>query len=139
MLRDLNSDEKALIENRRLRFDLFLAERMPVLTDFMLRLELPNPAMVLVEADKYLAALDEWLRDQHVDPNEKTWLVTRLGYFIGEYLVQRLDGCWNLNEIPDSRYFGRFVVGSFSHASNQNAMIDPFVVADACIAEPPGR
>lgn len=138
-MRELTLDENENLDRRRKGFDSFLEERMPVLTDFMQRLELPNAALVLVDADKYLPALDQWLKDQVIEPADKTWLLTRLGYFVGEYLVQRLGGCWFLNEAADSRYFAHYVVGRFVRASNANAMVDPFAVADACIAEPPGR
>lgn len=138
-MRDLTSEEMEILDRRRKGFDSFLEERMPVLTDFMQKLELPNPALVLIEAGKYLPALDEWLKDQVVEPSDKTWICTRLGYFVGEYLVQRFGGCWFLNELPDSRYFGHYVVGHFSQTSNPRAMVSPFVAADVCIAEPPGR
>jgi hypothetical protein len=111
---------------------------MPVLADFIERLALPNPALVLVEAEKYLPAIDLWLKAQIIAPSDRTWILTRLGYFIGEYLVQQLGGCWYLSAIPDSKYFGRYVVGRFARASNPNAMVDPFAVAEVCIADPSG-
>lgn len=138
-MRELTFDEEEIIEHRRKGFNTFLEERMPVLTDFMQRLELPDPALVLVEADRYLPALDQWLKDQIVDPSDRIWILTRLGYFVGEYFVQRFGGYWFLNEVVDSRYFGCYVVGRFAGVSNVNAMVDPFTVANACVAEPPGR
>jgi hypothetical protein len=138
-MRELTKAEVDLIDRRRARFDLFLEERMPMLTEFMQLLELPNPAFVLVEADKYLPALDQWLKGQVIDSSDDVWILTRLGYFVGEYLVQRLRGCWFLNEVIDSKYFAHYVAGQFGEASNHNAMVDPFVVAEAYIAEPPGR
>src|SRR5262245_39326005 len=100
-MRELTKAEMDLIDRRRTRFDLFLEERMPVLTEFMRLLELPNPAFVLVEADKYLPALDQWFKEQVIDSSDTAWILTRLGYFVGEYLVQRLRGCWFLNEVVD--------------------------------------
>jgi hypothetical protein len=76
---------------------------------------------------------------QTIEPSDRISLLSRLGYFIGEYLVQRLNGNWFLNELPDSRYFSRYVVGYFARASNPKAMVDPFEVGNAFIAEPPGR
>ena len=138
-MRELTLDEKDNIDRRKRGFDSFLADRMSVLTDFMQRLELPNPALVLVEADRYLPALDQWLKDQVIEPSDRIWILTRLGYFVGEYLVQKFGGCWFLNEVVDSMYFGNYVVGRFAGISNINAMVDPFSVANTCVAEPPGR
>jgi hypothetical protein len=138
-MRDLTSAEKELIDRRRAKLDKFLDERMPVLADFVERLELPDPPMVLVESEKYLPALDQWLRDQVIEASDRGWVLTRLGYFAGEYLVQRLGGCWFLNDGPDTKYFARYVVGRFSGAANRNAMVDPFEIAAEVVDAPPGR
>jgi hypothetical protein len=63
--------DEEIIEHRQKQFDSFLQERMPVLADFMGLLELPDPAMVLVEADRYLPPLDAWLKDQVISPSDK--------------------------------------------------------------------
>ena len=139
VIRELTLQESTLLEKRRAGFQAFLEERMPVLTDFVQRLALHDPALVLVDAERYLPSLDQWLKDQLVDSTDRVWLLTRLGYFIGEYLVQRHGGCWLLNEIPDSTTFGRYVVGRFVKVSNRSAMFDPFAIADDCISCPPGR
>ena len=138
-IRKLTSQEAFMLEKRNAGLEAFLIERMPVLTDFMERLNVGDPALVLVEAERYLPSLDKWLKDQCIDSSDRVWLLTRLGYFIGEYLVQRLGGCWLLNDVPDSKTFGRYVVGRFVKVSNGNAMVDPFAVADECIGNPPGR
>lgn len=139
-MRPLTPSEIEMLDRRRAGFDEFLAERMPVLAEFMQVLQFPNPALVLVEAEKYLAGLDQWVSLQVIgSEDDRIWLLTRLGYFVGEYLVQGLNGCWIFNENPESQTFGRYVVGQFSKIRNRNAMVDPFMVADMCIAEPPGR
>jgi hypothetical protein len=142
-MRSLSEDERLIIGRRRAAFDGFLAERMPALADFMSRLELPEPPLVLVEAERYLPQLDRWLRDQQVpdapDDPSRLWLLTRLGYYVGEYLVQRHVGHWFLNETPDTRFFGKYVVGSFYRAHNPNAMVDAFGVAQAYLQSAQGR
>lgn len=119
--------------------DSFLSERMPVLAEFVELLKLPDPLLVLVEAEKYLPAIDQWLGPQEVTPADHHWLCVRIGYFVGEYLVQKFGGCWFLDEIPDSRYFGHYVVGQFTRCANHRAMVDPLLVAEVCISEPAGR
>lgn len=138
-MRGLTLEEKEILDRRRSGFEAFLDERMPVLLDFMQRLELPDPAMVLAEADHFLPALDAWLKNQVIEPADRNWILTRVGYFVGEFLVQRLRGHWFLNDVPDSRYFGHYVVGRFARPVHPNAMVDPFAVAFAYVSEPPGR
>ncbi|MBN1917848.1 MAG: hypothetical protein JW889_08070 [Verrucomicrobia bacterium] len=139
MGRALTPDEEELRERRRKALPSFLEERMLVLADFAERLELQTPAMITTEPERYLAAIDEFMRRQEIAEDDRIWILTRMGYYIGELLVQRLGGRWFLNEIPDSRYFLHYVVGKFSHAANPSAMVAPFEVAAHFVAQPPGR
>lgn len=130
-MRELTVSEKAEHDRRLAQFNLFLEERMPVLTDFVGRLTLPDPPMVLIDADSFLVGISEFMEGQKATAEARTWILTRIGYFIGEWLIQKYGGCWFLNAIPDTRYFLRYVVGQFSRLPNQSAMIDPFHVAEA--------
>jgi hypothetical protein len=138
-VRNLSDQEEKELARRKAGFDAFLQERMPVLVDFMQALELQNAADVLQDAEKFVSPLDVYLKDQTITDDDRIWILTRLGYFIGELLVQKLNGCWLLNENPDSRTFMRYVVGQFSKIKNTQAMIDPFFVADTYLSEAPGR
>ncbi len=65
--------------------------------------------------------------------------MARMAYYIGEYFVQKYNGCWYVNEIPDSRYFARFVLGNFNIPSERALMIDPFAVAEIYVSDRPPR
>jgi hypothetical protein len=138
-MRQLNENERRQLEVRRQRFEQFLAERLPVLTDFMARLELSDPQLVLVAADRYVSAVDAWLTWQVIEGDDRVWLLTRVGYLVGECLVQKFGGCWLINEVPDSAFFGRYVVGQFPGAANPDATVDPFALAASLVDQPPGR
>ena len=62
-----------------------------------------------------------------------------MGYYIGEYFVQKHKGGWYVNEIPNSRYFASFVVGKFNIPSQRALMLDPFEVAAAYVSAPAPR
>ncbi|QDU12733.1 hypothetical protein CA11_05130 [Gimesia maris] len=128
-MRELSNWEKELFNKRKKLFESFLEERMPVLVSFVESLELSNASMVVVEADTFLPSISQFMENQHIEKEDRTWIITRIGYFIGEWFVQKYGGCWYLNEIPDTRYFLRYVIGKFMSISNQNAMIDPFACA----------
>jgi len=138
-MRELSPREQAELDRRRAGFDAFLNERMPVLADFAEALELKSPQLIVADPERYLPSIDAFMMNQVVEADDRVWIVTRLGYFIGEVLVQRLGGCWLLNEIPASRYFLRYVVGQFTRIRNPNAMVDPFEVASAFVSTPPTR
>ncbi|HEY4259147.1 MAG TPA: hypothetical protein VGM98_03260 [Schlesneria sp.] len=138
-MRKLTPDEQELLDNRKRSFEAFHEERMPVLVHFMEVLSLPEPGLVLVHAERYLPPLDQWLQRQTINDEHRAWLGARVTYFVGEYFAQMLNGYWLVNEYPDTRTFARYVIGGFSRIPNSNAMLDPFSIADECLAEPPGR
>jgi hypothetical protein len=115
------------------KFEQFLAERMPVLVQFAQALGSPEPHRILNEPHLFSRGISDWLSNQVVGSSDRVWLVTRLGYFVGEYLVMRYGGAWFVNEAPTSRYFGRYVVGHFGRLANSNALADPFEVAMAAV------
>src|SRR5438132_10181874 len=81
-MRNLSETEQALRERRRAGFDAFFQESRPVLVDFMKRLGFEEPHAVLLDARKFLGPLDAWMRAQVVGTDQRTWILTRLGYFI---------------------------------------------------------
>jgi hypothetical protein len=135
----MTPEEQKLLVERRKRFNRILAEQSPVLHEFAEVLELPNPPMILVEPDDYVAPIAQFMRDQTVEEDDRVWIITRLGYFIGEVLCKRLGGCWFLNDWPGTRYFLRIVVGRFGAGTRPNVMADPFEAASEFVAHPPGR
>lgn len=138
-MRELTQEEKATRDRMREQFDLFLEERMPLLADFMERLGFNDPTLIVMDPEECLQTIDHFMKDQIVGSDDRIWILTRIGCYIGDLLVHRFGGCWFLNEIPDSRYFLRYVVGMFTGARNQSAMVDPFYVADVYLCEPSGR
>jgi hypothetical protein len=135
----ITTEESSLIDKRKKELDTILNERMPVLVEFFTDLEAPQPHAVLTEAERYVDFLGAFMENQVVGEEDVSWVVTRTGYFIGEYLVQKYQGCWMVNETPDSRTFGRIVTGRFLRLPNQAAMVDPFEVAVAFVRSFPPR
>jgi hypothetical protein len=115
-------------------FPRFLEERMPILVEFAEALGGAEPHRILNEPGLFLPGISEWLAHQTISPDDRSWLVTRLGYFVGELFVTKFSGAWLLNEIEGSKYFGRYVVGQFASLSNKNAQFDPFEVAMQAIS-----
>lgn len=136
----MTSEEMLLLEKRKAGFDQFYQELMPVLVDFAGKLGI-NPAHeVLQHAGQFAPYFDQALQSMVVaNEQERFWLLTRIGYFIGEYFAQKYAGCWYVNDIQGSRYFGRYVVGRFSRLSNPRAALDPFLIAQAYVDAPVPR
>ncbi len=134
----LSESEEALVTRRRRGLGAFLGERVPVLIDFASRLDLPSPESICLAPSRYLEPIDTWARQQFVAGADRAWLLTRLGYFVGECVAGQFGGSWFLDEVAGSRFFGRYVVGRFQPPIAPAAMIDPFGVADAYLAEAVG-
>jgi hypothetical protein len=138
-MRELTTDQRALFERRRSQLDAFFEESRPVLVDFMTRLELPEPHLVLKDAVRYLPAVDQWMSAQVVTPEDQNWIGTRIGYFIGEVLNQHLGGHWFVEDDPQSPNFGQYVVGRFTQVPNPSATASPFALAMYYVSQTPSR
>ena len=138
MNRILSQEEKKLLETRKKGFDSFLEERMPVLRDFMQSVGFQEPHMVLLDAESFLTPLEEYLKYQKIEENDKNWILTIIGYFFGEYFVQKYDGYWYLNDDPETHTFLKYVVGGFSKLKTTMA-IDTFELAKDYVNEDSGR
>lgn len=138
-MRSLSEQERTVLQKRKANFEGFFAEIGPVLCDFFESLRVPDAEMVIAHPSQFVSILDAFMKDQTIEEKDYIWIMTRLGYFIGEWLVQRFGGCWFVVEDPDSRLFARYAVGRFSHCSRENAAIDPMEVANAFLSEPRGR
>ena len=127
------------INERKSHFEKFREERLPVLHEFSKNLGFANPHEILLKPGMFLEALSNWLSEQEISEDNKVWLATRVGYYIGEYFVVTYDGCWSVCETSSSRYYGRFVVGEFSAFNNPAALLDPIEAAMHFVNEPKGR
>lgn len=140
-MHELTQDQQEKLDRRRAGLDQYLEERMPVLVEFCDRLELPEPHRVLIEAELFLAPIDDWVAQQELDGDvnqeDRVWLASRLAYFLGELLAQRFHGCWFVDDNPNGRYFGNYVVGQFSHFPN--GRVDPSVAIWDLLSQPVGR
>lgn len=135
-----SDDEVATLERRKAAFDGFYEQLIPALVEFVGRLGIQPAHEVLNQAAQYVPHVSTAVRDLAVeDGQDRVWLLTRMGYFIGEYFAQKYGGCWYVNDIEGSRYFARYVVGRFSRLDASSAMIDPFEVAQAYVDTKPPR
>ena len=85
----------AFLSNVVQHFSTYFSEMMPVLADFCRLLELPNPELVVADPWLYFTPIAEWIDEleQHELPSiaDRPWLVARLGYLIGELMVNRFS------------------------------------------------
>lgn len=126
-----------VLERRKAGFDHFYSELMPVLVEFVDSLGIHPAHEVLNHAAQYVPHVQSALAQMVVaDDDDRHWLLTRMVYFIGEYFVQQFGGCWYVSDIPDSRYFGRYVVGQFRTATTPGGMVEPFELAVRYIDSP---
>lgn len=138
-MRNLTKQEAQELKVKNDAFFDFCEEILSILGDFAERLGLKDPAMIVSNPDFYLSDIDRFLERLQIDEEDFAWIAARVGYFIGEIIVARLDGCWFVNDIPDSRYFARYLVGQFSKGKRNGSMIDPLEAAVGFLVQPPPR
>jgi len=122
---------------RQARFAVFHAELAPVLVDFVDALGIAPADQVLRQAGEYVPYVERALSEMAIaDADDRSWLLVRMVYFIGEYFAQQYGGSWYVNETPGSPLFGRCVVGKFRTLSNSALMIDPLAIASSYVDLP---
>ena len=133
----MTAKEKLELEKRKNGFDAFRKERMPILHGFAEILGCENPHEILIAPEKFLYYIDGYMEMQDVTNANRTWLLTRIGYFIGEFLISKFGGCWMVDEGVGSKTFARYVVGEFEGEAEK--VIDPFFFAQTYVDTPPPR
>jgi hypothetical protein len=127
-------DEDVVLERRQAELEDFYKGLLPALVDFVERLGIRPAHEVLNHAQQFAPHLETALRDlAPADEDDRTWLLTRVAYFVGEFFVQKHQGCWYVNDVKGSRYLARYVVGRFPRVPNSGTMLDPFEVAQAFV------
>ncbi|EIK64154.1 hypothetical protein PflQ8_2442 [Pseudomonas fluorescens Q8r1-96] len=137
-MRQMTDEEKTELKKRKDRFDVFRKECMPVLHDFANILGCESPHEILIVPEKFLPYISKYMAAQDVSDSNRIWLMTRIGYFIGEWLVGKFDGCWVVDESVESKTFSRYVIGEFGGAG-AGKVIDPFSLAQAYVDTRPPR
>ncbi len=136
----MQPDAKTTLERRQDQFENFYNELMPSLVYFLKRLGIEPAHEVLNHASAFkepiAAALQNLVAEDDAD---RIWLISRVGYFIGEYFAQKFSGHWFVNDVEGSKFFARYVVGRFTAPVRSNAMIDPFDAAQAYVDSPVPR
>lgn len=135
----MNSGDDTLIEARKAKFDQFRQELNPALVDFVERLGISPADAVLKDAEAYVPYLAAATQDlTSDDDDDRIWFLTRIGYFIGEYLCQKLQGGWYVEDEAGSMYFARYVVGRFASATTLR-VVEPFELAQSYVDAAPPR
>ncbi|MDH2436134.1 hypothetical protein QCD60_26745 [Pokkaliibacter sp. MBI-7] len=134
----MNKNPESILKERINNFEKFRKERLPVLHKFSEAIGLPNPHEILLVPKRYLPYLDEFLEDQVIEEHNRSWLITRIGYFFGEILVEEFQGCWMVDENTSSENFTKYVIGDFENNIN-TLTVDPFLFAARFVDTPAPR
>lgn len=131
------------VHARQHRLTDFAQEGEQLLLEFAQASQLESHASVLQKAKacaKLLQVVDAQLADAYLEEEDRTWLVPRLGYAIGQYFILDYNSNWGVNTQPDSPQYGHYVVlvPSPSDASKVYP-VDPFEAAYEYVYQEPDR
>lgn len=136
----MSPDQIKLLQKRTDDFEAFYRSLLPALVEFVGLLGISSAHEVLKSASQFNQLVERATQNMVSESDEdRVWLITRMAYFIGEVFVQRFGGCWFVDELPDTKYFARYVVGKFGFGIKSSAMIDPFEIATAYVDGPSPR
>ena len=129
-------NSREFLEGRKGGFSRFLEERMDVLSEFASGLGFGSPQLIVAQPSAFVEAIDRYMSCQDISEDDFSWIVSRIGYFIGEVLIERYSGCWMIVDDTSSRLFARYVVGQFP---GRAMVVDPFEAAVEYVRAPKGR
>lgn len=134
---------KDTIQERRDNLETFAKESYPVIVDFAERLEHPDPSSILLKKEEmilFIGTVAEFMRAEPVDEETRVWISVRIGYLIGEYLIQKYEGHWGVNLNEKSPQHGHYVVFAVSPRNEEKAYpVDPFEAANEFVNQEPDR
>lgn len=135
--------DNELIEKRKAGLDQFVTESFSVIVDFADRLGINDPHKVLTDfnclKDFIFSTVNDFVKSQIIKQNDRAWIITRIGYLLGEYFKEKYSGYWTVNENRNSKQFGHYVI--FVKSSNGSLLypIDVFSAAMEYIDQNPDR
>lgn len=134
---------KEVIQERRANLEQFSKESYPVIIDFAERLEHNDPSSILLDQEVmslFVGTVAEFMRAEPVDEETGLWISVRIGYLIGEYLIQKYEGHWGVNLNKNSPQYGHYVVFALSPKNKEKAYpVDPFEAANEFVNQAPDR
>jgi hypothetical protein len=141
-MRPLTSEERATMNRRKDDFPEVMADIPRMIKELADGVGLQGPGVPVERFDELLTRVDEAIQDldtQSLDEEAYLWLLTRLGYFAGEFLARRHQGHWMLQTDPDADFFLRYVVSGFEGPLGANTTVDPMHLAENILRLPTGR
>lgn len=112
------------------QFDSFYNDVIGALVEFIGDMGISPAHEVLNNAPKFVSSLSDALSRAVVEGEEdRVWLISRVGYFVGEYFSQKFRGGWRVCPDVDSAMYARYVVCDFELDEWRGRMIDPFEVS----------
>lgn len=136
----MSPEQAELLRERQEGFDDFYQALMPGLVEFVGELGITPAHMVLKQAEHYVKYVEEGTQDLEIESEkDHTAFLIPMAWFIGEVFVQKLRGCWFVDDLTQSRYFASYVVGKFKQPINPLLRIDPFGMAKEYIESPRPR
>jgi hypothetical protein len=133
----------ALIEKRKSELENFVKESFPVSVDFAGRLGLSNPHEILMDfnclKNFIFSTVNDFMKSQTIEPDDRVWIITRIGYLLGEYFKGKYSGYWAVNENKDSVQYGHYVIFAASPTANVTYPIDVLGAAATFVDQHPER
>jgi len=86
----MKAEENILLQKRQQDFTDFYAKLLPALVDFIGKIGIQPAHEVLNHAVQFEPYVSQATGNFVVeDEDDRTWLKTKMGYYIGEYFVQK--------------------------------------------------
>ena len=136
----LSPEQVELLKRRCDAFPAFVADSPVAAADFIRSILRVDAAPYLADFDLFIDSIDEMVGHVVLDEGGRSFLVTRLLYFVAEYLIRRYRASWQVDAVPFSRTFGQYVIDiPLDDKSLGTLRISPYAVATDYVRRDPPR
>jgi hypothetical protein len=129
------------IQKRIAGFQSFKDDSFDCVGDLAAAAGCQGPDAVASDPEKALAIIDPWLKTVQfgkLPQDDLMWMRVRIMYLVGEVLIARYGGQWEVQDDPASDLYGDIVVASFRNGIPFETILSPARTALEYTNAPPG-
>jgi len=136
---ELSDDQRALLAKRREAFPQLVEDSAIVAESLIRSVCAAEPEPFLANFELFVPAIDEIFGDKEITPDDIERVRLPLFYFVAELWIRTRGGAWIIDELPESRHFGQFMIDIPGTEPGRLLRLSPFHLVHGYLTAPAPR
>lgn len=136
---ELSDDQRALLAKRREAFPQLVSDSAIVAESLIRSVCAAEPQPFLDNFELFVPAIDELFGDRTISPEDAERVRLPLFYFVAELWIRTRGGTWVIDDLPDSRHFGQFMVDVPGSEPDSILRLSPYHLVQGYLTAPAPR